>query len=139
MLTLHRRPADGWKTAAIAPGIEIDVFIRRPNYEQLLAEQTTASGTEAVAIRLHAITDWRSVVDGDGQPVLFSPDAMADLFHAYPGACGRLLHVVRPFFEIEEADLKNSEPPLSAATAPPPPSDSSSVFDVSPPALTPPA
>lgn len=127
MLILSRRPRDQWRTATLAEGIAIGVLIERPSYEQLLASQTSPSSLERIAIRLESLRDWRDVVDTEGKPIPFSRDALGDLLHAFPDAAGRLLIAIRPFFENEETDRKNSDPPHSAATPTPPPSATSGI------------
>ncbi len=135
MVQLSKRPADQWVPVQIDATASIEIFITRPTYEVLVEFLSEFTTRRRIALRLEAITDWRGVED-EGEPVPFTADALADLFHTFPDALTPMLAAVRPFFEAPETQLKNSAAPPAAATTPKPPLvDSTPIADLQPSAL----
>jgi hypothetical protein len=116
------QPGSQFKTVEIAPDVLIEIQVTKPTYLQVCADRSIVDNTEANLARMECVTGWKGVVrmreDGLTEPVLFSKDALAELFVAFPRSFHAIWEAVSTLYRTAP---KNLPTPASESPAGEPP------------------
>lgn len=120
MFTLKKQAMAGsWELVELGEAGSFEVFVSRAKWGDLLADSETFQGFSERRLKA-VITDWRGLIDENGEAVPFSHEMLIELCEAHPLAFQRLATLASAqFFAVGlgETDRKNSAPPSSASTA----------------------
>ncbi len=98
-----------WTPASLGIGEEeIEVKLRRPKLDDLLADYDQPRDRASTRRVQAALCDWRGISDESGKPIPFSWKSLASLCDAFPQLFYNIAHLVDGlYFGMTETEVKN--------------------------------